>query len=162
MITQDYLKRILNYDPETGVWTWAVRKRPNSPPGSVAGSPNPKGYRQIKIDGSLYLCSRLAFIWMNNEWPGEHVDHINMDVADNRWLNLRSATRSQNGGNRRAYSSNSLGVKGIFRRKSGKYHVQIQIDKKKIHLGDYDTLEKAASVYANAAKESFRDYHRTE
>ncbi|MGU0171669.1 HNH endonuclease [Escherichia coli] len=41
------------------------------------------------------------------------VDHINMIRSDNRIVNLRAATRAQNGQNSKTRSDNASGVKGV-------------------------------------------------
>ena len=51
--------------------------------------------------------------------PGMDVDHVNHDQFDNRRDNLRLATRSQNLANRRGWSKNEWGYKGIVFRDRG-------------------------------------------
>lgn len=162
-LTRERLMEVLCYAPEIGAWTWRICKRPGRPAGTQAGRIDSHGYRQITVDGSAYLASRLSFLWMEGVWPEKHVDHINMDRKDDRWINLRHADRRLNGGNRRAYSSNILGVKGVSRRqKNGRYLAQIQNNGKKVYLGDHDTVEEASEAYRKAAEKVFGDYHRVD
>ena len=37
---------------------------------------------------------------MTGEWPEDQIDHINRKRDDDRWINLRAATQSQNSYNR--------------------------------------------------------------
>src|SRR5690606_34614864 len=96
MLTQQRLKELLYYDPETGIFTRLVgRSGPRARAGDVAGSDNGKGYIRIYVDGRPYKAHRLAWFYMHGEWP-EEIDHRNGERADNRLSNLRPVTRQQN------------------------------------------------------------------
>jgi hypothetical protein len=83
--------------------------------------------------------------------PGEFIDHINRDRLDNRRENLRTATLNENQRNKGRYQSNTSGFKGVHWCKSKqKWVARVQIDNKRIHLGDYKHLTKAAMVAAIA------------
>jgi hypothetical protein len=92
---------------------------------------------------------------------GETVDHKNGNGLDNRRMNLRTCTNSQNSMNRipkrkRIYSS----LKGITRDKTGRWKACIYVDKKRHHLGMYDKAEDAASAYDSAATKYFGEFAR--
>lgn len=80
--------------------------------GEIAGY-DAGGYRNIRIDGRAYRVHRLAWLWMTGEWPDPECDHINTVKNDNRWFNLRKATRGQNAANRNANSTSWTGQKGV-------------------------------------------------
>ena len=89
-------KEMLDYDPETGVFTWKVAppRRP-SLVGKEAGA-NSHGYRTIKIDQVGYFAHRLAWAWVHGEEPPEVIDHVSRDKSDNRIKNLRDGADSVN------------------------------------------------------------------
>jgi hypothetical protein len=164
VISPEYLKSILNYDLETGFFTWLWRKDISNcvnmrEVGKVAGSicPTTK-YRRIKINGKLYKCSRLAWIYVYNKNPNFMIDHINGDRSDDRISNLREATRSQNGANRSKQKRNKWGNKGITVRPNGKYQAEIRANGKRYYLGVYETADDAGIAYANASKKYFGEY----
>ena len=121
MITQSRLKEVLSYSPSTGIFEWIISTR-KTKPGQIAGWSDKAGYIYIRIDKKLYAAARLAFLYMTGAWPRNgFADHINMVTSDNRWKNLRDATKKINQENRRKASSNNksgfLGVspyKGRF------------------------------------------------
>jgi hypothetical protein len=155
------LREVLHYEPETGVFTWLVSTGRRTHIGDVAGCIKGGGYQQIRIDGSIYLSHRLAFFFITGIWPRHQIDHINMARADNRWINLRMATRSQNMANRRAYAANKSGFKGVsFNKKARKWKATICIDGKNRHLGSRDTREEAATLYAEAAEKYHGEFAR--
>ena len=95
LITQARLKELLRYDPETGVFTWRATgkgRRLNRQAGTVQAT----GYLTITIDWRIHLAHRLAFLYVVGDWPPNEIDHIDGDQSNNRWCNLRPATRSQN------------------------------------------------------------------
>ena len=158
-LTQEYLKSILHYNPETGIWTW-ISARPKIRIGDIAGG-IVHGYLSIKINGKKYFAHRLAWLYMTGEWPTEEIDHMDLNRKNCKWNNLREASRTQNFANQRKYSNNKSGIKGVCWDKSAnKWLAQIQINKQKIMLGFYENVKDAAEVYAKAAKEYFKEFAR--
>ncbi|SRR6266446_2339189 len=88
ILTQERLKELLHYDPETGVFSW-ILKRP------AYGGNKKRGHEYVLIndvDGRDYRAARLAHLYMTGEWPKHKMDHINRIKDDNRWENLRDVT----------------------------------------------------------------------
>lgn len=140
-LTADYLRHLLHYDPLTGIWTWINPRSSKLRPGDRAGSIQTKGYLYIKIDGRSYIAARLAFLYMTGELPKDEVDHINRVQSDDRWENLRQATRSQNNLNR-DYTGAS-GQKGVYRHSQNNRWIA-QYDR--IYIGSYPTVEEATAA----------------
>lgn len=161
MLTQQRLKELLYYDPETGIFTRLVgRSGPRARAGDVAGCDNGKGYIRIYVDGKPYKAHRLAWFYMHGEWP-EEIDHRNGERADNRLSNLRPVTRQQNNLNQSIYRSNTSGLKGVsFYKATGKWKAQIQVNGRKIGLGYYQTKEQAHQAYVAAARELHGEFAR--
>jgi HNH endonuclease len=147
MITQEQLKAILDYDPETGIFIW--RGSGHGKRGTV-GTVSPQGYRRIMIDYQQYPAHKLAWLYVHGEWV--QLDHINLDRDDNRLLNLRKATRSENLGN---CLSRRDGLKGCWferrRRSYKKWGARIQKAGKVFRLGYFQTEKEANDAYGKAA-----------
>lgn len=87
------------------------------------------------------------------------IDHINCNSLDNRKSNLRICTQSQNSGNILKRAKTFTGIKGV--NKNGKkFRARICYNRKLIHLGTFDTIEKASDVYKNAAIKYFGEFAR--
>jgi len=159
------LRACLNYNPETGVFTWIVSTGPRVHEGDVAGYIDKAdgGYSRIRIDGKMYQAHRLAWFYQTGVWPPHQIDHINMDRTDNRWANLRIATQTQNMENRGALATNTSGFKGAhWHKHARKWRAQITVNGKKHHLGHRNTREEAAALYAAAAEKHFGEFARIE
>ena len=166
VLTQLELRRVLCYNPFSGNFMWKAKPSYTAPVsiGKVAGSIiNCRRYIywKIVVHNHSYQAHRLAFFYMKGYWPHE-IDHKDGDGLNNRWLNLRECTHSQNMGNRRVNKNNKLGVKGVYRRPNGRYCAQISIYGKKTHLGYYNTVKDAAHAYRKAAKKQFGKFARPE
>lgn len=162
------LTELLSYDPETGKITWRVNRYANhnslaAAAGSIVGSITVSGYRFVRIDQkfNVYL-HRAAWAMHHGEWPEGDVDHINMDRLDNRIINLRIASRSQNLSNRGANRNNKLKTKGVTLTKNGRFNAEIWKDYKKHYIGRFDTLDEAREAYFSKAKEIHGEFARIE
>lgn len=144
ILTQARLKELLRYDPETGVFTYASA-RPRVKVGAVAGHTHAgHGYRQIKVDGKLYLAHRLAWLYVHGKWPSDLLDHINRDRTDNRISNLRPSDKYLNRQNSKPASNNKTGVKGVTWNKTlGKWHARISLQGKRYHVGWFYSVDEA-------------------
>jgi hypothetical protein len=151
MLTQKRLKYLLRYVPETGKWTWIVRR--NGVRNDFAGTPDGLGYIQIRIDGIKYRSCRLAFLYMTGKFPDQFVDHINRVKNDDRWENLRNATQSQNAVN--AIRKRGKLPRGVHRVQGG-FQARISIDGTRKHIGLYKTPDAAHAAYMKASK--FREH----
>ena len=158
MLTQDRLKTVLDYNPETGIWIWKLHYFIRLV-GERAGRRTTAGYRQIQIDGKLYYEHRLAFLYMLGRWPKEHVDHINGIKNKNEWTNLREATRTENQYNKSYAKKNKLKIKGVHLNINGKYVAQLRINKEVFVIGRFDTLEEATKAYELKAKEVHNNFY---
>lgn len=89
--------------------------------------------------------------------PEDHViDHINHNIRDNRRINLRVATSSQNMINKRFNDINH--VTGVRQNRRGKWTAYIQAGGIKYHLGTYDTEVEAIAVRKEAEENLFGDF----
>jgi hypothetical protein len=99
-----------------------------------------------------------------NAPPGITVDHANGDGLDNRMVNLRLATSTQQSQNRSLRADNLSGHKGVYWFKTGagkwKWRALIKVDGKRISLGLYDELEAAVTAYEAAAEKHFGEFRR--
>lgn len=158
-MTPELLKSILHYDPDTGIFTWKI-KRKKVFAGDVAGGVRGEGYHCIQYAGRVYRAHRLAHLYMTGEWPTHLIDHVNGDRLDNRWENLRPATRTQNNINCATYSNNKSGLKGVKSCNDGKFEARICVNGKQMHLGRFASAQEAHDAYWMAAKEHFGDFAR--
>jgi len=157
LLSQAEVKGRFDYDPETGVFTDKATGKP-------AGKPNEHGYLCVQVGGRRVALHRLAFVWMFGHWPAALVDHVNGDVADNRWGNLRPASPTQNAQNRRVKHSveGKGGLKGVSVDSNGKYRVSITVDGVRYKVpGAWDSASQAHRAYLDACARMFGAFERT-
>lgn len=169
-LDRDYLLRVLECDPETGVLRW--KRRDDSPrwsgryAGTVAGYVAPSGYVRVQYQGRPVQAHRVVWTLVNGDIPdGLHIDHINGDPSDNRIANLRLATRSQNLANCRWGRKPNRLPQGVFKtnpksRYRLPYRAQMSVNGKRVWLGTFATVEEAATAYRNAGKRLHGEYMR--
>ncbi len=68
-LTKKRLQEVLDYNPETGIFTWKVNNSSRARAGARAGGGSPSGHRSIMIDRESVLAQRLAWFWTYGEWP---------------------------------------------------------------------------------------------
>lgn len=142
MVTQERLKELYNYCPETGVFTRKTSRKGN-PAGSVAGNLN-QGYLRFRVDGKTYKAHRMAWLYVYGVMPKNDIDHINQIKTDNRIANLRDVTDSENQMNKGPPSSNKTGYKGVsYCKQSRLYMANCQRKGRTYYAGLFDTAEEA-------------------
>jgi hypothetical protein len=145
------LKELLDYNPDTGIFTNKITRNSRAVKGMQAGSSCATNiYRILTINKVKYLEHRLAWFYIHGTWPENQIDHINGIKNDNRKCNLREATASQNHAN--------IKMKKGYTKVGNKYRARIEVNKEQIHLGYFNTKEEAISVYKKAHKEYFCDF----
>lgn len=152
-LTAERLREVLHYEPSTGVFTWRVKPNRRIVIGAVAGSKTAAGRIQISVDGTDYLAHRLAWLYQTGTWPTDEIDHWDTHPLNNRFANLRDATRQVNQENlRRARIDSHTGLLGVTAI-GERFVARIKVNKKSIHLGRFDTAEAAHLAYVAAKRE---------
>jgi len=155
-LTQERLKQLLTYNPDTGVFT-RNSSRGCAKIGTVTGTLD-GGYIRIKIDSKKYLAHRLAVLYMSGSFPEEMTDHINHDKIDNRYVNLRCVSSVENCQNVPMDSRTKTGVKGVVLIPSWNvWRAQITVYTHRISLGLFDNFFDA--VCARKSAELKFGYH---
>lgn len=152
-LTAERARELLSYSKRTGVFRWRVDRKGGKGSvkcraGDIAGGIDKvHGYRNIVVDGNKYKAARLAFLIVLGRWPDPEADHENNKRDDDRWTNLREATRSQQSMNRPARKDSVNGLKGVVRRPNGKFQARINAN-----LGTFRTAIAAHGAWKRAAK----------
>ena len=153
-LTAEDVRKFLNYDPDTGVFTRKITTSYRAMAGDICCAKNEQGYATISIRSSIYRAHRLAWLYVTGNWPRNEIDHINGDRSDNRWVNLRDIPGCINVQNKRKAQSNSkTGLLGAsWNAKDQKFASRIKANGKYLSLGYHDTAESAHAAYLNAKR----------
>ena len=163
---RDTLEKYLDYNPDTGIFTWKPRGNKSFDSTFAYKEAGTKrdinGYHRIdiKLMNKKYLAHNLAWMFMTGSFidDGHEVDHKNCDGWDNRWENLRKSTRKGNCSNRANYRKG--GLKGSYQRPNGKWQAIISHNGKTITIGTYNTQEEAHHAYCEKAKLCHGEFSR--
>lgn len=144
ILTQDKLKELLTYNPDTGVFVNKVFRGLRAMPGATAGSLNTNGYIGITINKQKYVAHRLAWFYIYGVWPTYYIDHINRIKTDNRIANLRDIPQLQNGQNKSLHKNNTSGRTGVvWHKREQHWRARIRVKGKDIYLGSFDNIQAA-------------------
>jgi len=160
MLTQERLKELLHYNPDTGIFTHKKRTPDMFSPkgkrnaegccnnwnsryaGKECGGYNDSGYIVIGIDYRLWRAHRLVFLYMEGALPSKLVDHINHVTDDNRWCNLRAVDHLGNTRNMSIPKHNTSGIMGVCWDKHHKtWNAKISYMNKTVNLGQFKKKE---------------------
>ena len=131
--------------------------------GKEAGIITKAGYRYVRFadreKAYAVHTHRIGWALHTGKWPARIIDHINRDPLDNRFVNLREATPSQNRANTPVAKWNKTGLKGAS--PWGKrFRAQIRDNGKTVYLGMFDTPEEAHDAYRAASDRLFGEFAR--
>lgn len=179
-LTQEIVRELLDYNPETGKLTWKNRdgkwfkdteKRTATHSCNQWNSKNANteafrniskttGHKCGSIFYKLYKSHRIIWLWQTGEWPKEQIDHINRIRHDNRWINLREVSNLENQKNKNPQKNNSSGRNGVYKLPNGDYQVSIGVNGKSVYIGYAHSFEEAVALREKADKKyDFSENH---
>ena len=155
------LRDLLSYNCDTGDLIWRPRplrfckdareqSRWNSRCANkiVKMTIGSSGYQRFKLFDVVYRSHRVCWALHYGEWPEKQIDHINCIPDDNRIVNLREATPSQNAANQRKIKPKTSRLKGAFFNKaSGKWLSRIIHEGTVYNLGSFNSDVAAHAAY---------------
>jgi hypothetical protein len=117
------------------------------------------GYITAKTRGSYFRAHIIAVILMTGKYPDEsfEVDHVNRDRKDNRWSNLRLATRTQNQANKSLQKNNTHGSKNVSFDK-GYWRVLVTCKGKRYDGGRFSNKEDAINKATELRNKVFGEF----
>jgi hypothetical protein len=140
MLTQDRLKEVLDYNPETGVFV-------SLETGDSIGC-NDEGYVRITMkDRSKHYAHRLAWLYVHGKWPEGDIDHIDRNKSNNAISNLRDVPRAINIFNAPNRQDNTSGCTGVtWCKNKQKWKVRLRTKS----LGYYTDFDAAVAARKQA------------
>jgi len=135
----DFVNNLLSYSPENGKLFWKNTFSSRAIAGEEAGyrwtNSSGKSYRVIGINNNKVFAHNIAWLLFTNNWPTCVVDHLDGDGLNNKIINLSDKSRSDNGKNQKLFSTNKLGIPGVYySAQKNKYRAEIK------SLGRYENL----------------------
>lgn len=160
-ITQDRLKEICTYDPQTGEFIGIINRGKAYKAGTVMGYPDSDGYLVATIDNHPHKLHRLAWLYVHGSCPSGQIDHKNGVRTDNRLDNLRLATASEQAFNKPVSRISKSGVKGVFYvPRNGKWRARVKINGILVLDKTFSLLEDAKLAATKAREDHHGDFAR--
>ena len=145
----DIARLHISYDRDTGKFN-RVLVSGGVLPGAINNIPGGDGYIAIRVCGKKYKAHRLAWLLVNGKWPEEEIDHINGVKTDNRYVNLRDVSKSENMRNQYvAHKGSESGLIGAYK-DGGMWRAQIKKDGVSHSVGWFKSKEEAHQAYLKA------------
>lgn len=156
-ITLEELKKVLEYNPETGVFIRKI-KLGGRKVGEVAGHIRPNGYLTLNVNGKTYYGHRLAWLYVYGKSPDKLIDHQDGDPSNNKIDNLREVCHRQNLCNQKLNKNNKSGCNGVYLfKKRNKWIAQIKLNSKSTYLGIFN--KKIDAIKCRKEAEKKYGYH---
>ncbi len=156
MITQEYLKKLFDYNNFDLIWK---ESRGPAKAGSIAGTVNSRGYRHIRIDNKFYQAHRLIWIYIYGFLnDNEKIDHIDRNRTNNKISNLRKCSDTENSLNRNASSNSSSGIKNIYVTKSGLFYVECRLNGKQYRTPKFKNIDEAVKIRDEFVKSIHKEF----
>lgn len=165
-LTYAQVSEVLNADPKAGKLFWRTRplhlckdehqmKVWNKlyAEKEALYSINSAGYKKGCIFYQQHLAHRVIWLLHTGEWPTATIDHINGVRTDNRIVNLREVTMTENLKNRARAGNNTSGFIGVHWSEKDKVWVaSLTVARRYVHLGSFRTFGEAVAsrMKANA------------
>jgi len=146
-LTQERLKELLDYDPDTGFFTWRLCRSMtgyHDRVGVRAGCIKSAGknpHRYIQLDGKGYITGRLAWLYVHGEWP-KRVWRVNGDHLDDRLENLLPKAPVYRGSR----------IPGIYQI-CNRFQVTFRAHGQSHYVGTYSSFEEAKAALLKARTE---------
>lgn len=142
-LTQERVRELFDYDPETGSLSWRISPTNNVNIGDEVGCIS-DWCRVANIGYRIYKVHRIIWLYVYGYFPEHEIDHINRNPYDNRLCNLRESSHSCNCRNQKNRIDNTSGVKGVSWHKQAKrWRVRIFFNKKEYLCGMYKHFHNA-------------------
>ena len=171
------LHQLISYNADSGILTWRARQPSDfsdtkrdpewvskiwnaNYAGNIAlGARHSAGYLGGTIEGAKVFSHRVAVAIAHMQWPDGQVDHINGKRDDNRFINLRVVTQSENNRNSAIQKNNTSGHVGVcFNMEKNRWWAYVHDDLgKRVLLGAFKQKEDA--IIARKAAENEYGYH---
>ena len=168
------LRKLLDYNPETGVLTWrerGIELFADVPERSrICASWNARfankpvtctkdGYLVVRIFAINLRAHRVVWAMHHGRWPEDQIDHVNHDRADNRLENLRHVGRVENARNMSLRHDSKSGVTGVsWIAKRQRWYASIWTGGRTKNLGFY--RRKADAIVARKRAEAALGFHK--
>lgn len=161
MLTAKRAREVLAYDPNSGALTWKVTLSNRARAGSKAGAKGDNGRICVSIDGKRYKAHRICWLIHHGRWPNGEVDHRDCNQSNNAIRNLREATGSQNGANKRLWKRNKTGVKGVHWAKcNGMWVAEVFHGGKRVYQKYFHSFDDAKQARIAAFERHYGEFAR--
>ena len=167
----ELLLQLLRYEPETGKLFWRARPREMFDNDRLMKRWNTRyankeaftcilnGYYVGAVLAIPCKAHRVIWAMETGVWPENDIDHINRNRSDNRFSNLRSATRSENSKNVCSLPGSTSAYIGVsWHRASKRWIAQVSVNGKSVHLGCFNCEIEAAKAYDAAARFHYGEF----
>lgn len=152
------LHELFRLDPERGLLIRKISVSSRAQSGEIAGSLHKaSGYRFVNVDSVKYREHVLIWYMLYGEWLPRQIDHEDRDRGNNRPLNLRRATESQQRQNMAIRCDNTTGARGVHFQ-AGAFVARVQINGEERYLGRFKRFEDAAFATRQARLQYYGEF----